>query len=94
MVTDIKAIGLSYAEVEEIAEKWNPDSVVDYVGGTVRVNLVDERNGGEIIKDFAEILNRIHPEYAISPDAISIYTDMGYIYPQKDVDVVIIDGIQ
>lgn len=87
----IETIAFSYKEVEDMVLEWNPSSNVGvaYQGGIVGVTI-----DGEYYKDFAYVLNRLHPEYGISPDAISIYVEVGNIWTRLGVDVLVIDGIQ
>lgn len=86
--SETRCFGFSYPEVETIIESWNKKAEPVYEGAIVQVDLGNERY------DFAEILNDIHPCLHISPHAISIYTEIGYIYPRRGVDVIVIDGIQ
>lgn len=84
----IRCYGFSYEEVEDIMYQWNPNCKPAYEGAIVLAYVDDEQY------DFAEILNQIRPELNISPNAVSIYCEVGYIYPRRGVDVVVIDGIQ
>lgn len=88
--SETRCFGFSYREVEDIAQEWNPDAVVDYRGGTVNVEL----NGGEINHSFAKILNRVRPELGIAPDSLVIYCDIGHIYPCGGAEVLVVDGVQ
>lgn len=88
--SEIRCFGFSYREVEDIAQEWNPDSIVEYYGGTVNVKLSDE----EVKYSFAKVLNRVRPELGIAPDALVIYCDIGYIYPSKEAEVLVVDGVQ
>ena len=31
---------------------------------------------------------------SISPNAVSIYCEVGYIYTRRGIDIIVIDGIQ
>lgn len=84
----IKCYGFSYEEAEDIMYQWNPNCKPAYEGAIVLAYVDDEPH------DFAEILSQIRPELNISPNAVSIYCEVGYIYPRHGVDVVVIDGIQ
>lgn len=85
---NIKTLGFSYEEVEDIMYEWNPKSKSEYSGCVVRAETDED------VYDFAYILSKVRPELGISPNAISIYLDCGYIYPRKGVDVIVVDGIQ
>ena len=86
--TGIKCYGFSYEEVEEIMYEWNPDCKPAYQGAIVQAYIDDEPY------DFAAILNKMKPELNISPNAVSIYCEVGYIYTRRGIDVIVIDGIQ
>lgn len=86
--SETRCFGFSYREVEMMIELWNKKAKPVYEGGIVQVDLGDKRY------DFAEILDGMRPYLNISPHAISIYTEIGYIYPRRGVDVIVIDGIQ
>lgn len=86
--SNIRCFGFSYEEAEEIMFKWNPDCKPAYEGAIVRAYIDDEPY------DFAEILNKMRPELNISPNAVSIYCEVGYIYTRRGIDVIVIDGIQ
>lgn len=85
----IRCYGFSYEEAEDIMYQWNPNCEPYYVGAIVRA--YDDNDN---LHDFAEILSKIKPELNIRPDAVSIYCEVGYIYTHRDVDVIVIDGIQ
>ena len=83
----IRCFAFSYAEAEDIMKQYDSDIEPVYEGGIVR---------GEVdldYIDFAEILSKVRPELGVSPTAISLYTEAGYIYAQNGVDVLVIDGI-
>ena len=86
--SNIRCVGFSYEEVEDIIREWNPKAEAKYVGAIVQVELDDE------LIYFAGILNNVRPELNISPDAVSIYCEVGYIYTRRGIDVIVIDGIQ
>ena len=86
--SNIRCFGFSYKEAEEIMAEWNPDCKPAYEGAIVRAYIDDEPY------DFAEILNKMRPELNISPNAVSIYCEVGYIYTRRGIDVIVIDGIQ
>lgn len=86
--SETRCFGFSYKEVETMIEMWNKKAEPVYEGAIVQVDLGDYRY------DFAEILNDIRPCLHISPRAISIYAEAGYIYPRRGIDVIVIDGIQ
>lgn len=86
--TGIKCFGFFYEEAEEIMYEWNPDCKPTYEGAIVRAYIDDEPY------DFAMILNKMRPELNISPNAVSIYCEVGYIYTRRGIDVIVIDGIQ
>ena len=88
MVTDIYCIPFSYEDAEKVMKEWNPDCEPMYEGAIVR-GCVD----GEPY-DFAYILNEVFPEMGISPNAVSIYCEVGYIYTHRGIDIIVIDGIQ
>ena len=83
-----RCFGFSYEEVEDIIREWNPKAEAKYVGAIVQVELGDE------LMYFAEILSKMRPELNISPNAVSIYCEIGYIYTHRGIDVIVIDGIQ
>ena len=84
----IHTFGFTYEEVEDIVSQWNSDYQVTYEGAIVRAVC------GKDIIDFAEILSKMRPELNISPNAVSIYCEVGYIYSRRGIDVIVIDGIQ
>lgn len=84
----ICCFGFSYEEVEDIIREWSPKAEAKYVGAIVQVKL-----GNELIY-FAEVLSKMRPELDISPNAVSIYCEVGYIYTRRGVNVIVIDGIQ
>lgn len=84
----IKCFGFSYEEVEDIIREWSPKAEAKYVGAIVQVELGDE------LIYFAEVLSKMRPELDISPNAVSIYCEVGYIYTRREVNVIVIDGIQ
>lgn len=84
----IKCFGFSYEEVEDIIREWSPKAEAKYVGAIVQVKLGDE------LIYFAEVLSKMRPELDISPNAVSIYCEVGYIYTRREVNVIVIDGIQ
>lgn len=84
----IKCFGFSYEEVEDIIREWSPKAEAKYVGAIVQVKLGDE------LIYFAEVLSKMRPELDISPNAVSIYCEVGYIYTRRGVNVIVIDGIQ
>lgn len=86
--SNIQCVGFSYEEVEDIVREWNPKAKAKYTGAIVQVELDDE------LIYFAGILNNVRPELNISPDAVSIYCEVGYIYTRRGIDVIVIDGIQ
>lgn len=86
--SETRCFGFSYTEVETMIEAWNKKAKPVYEGVIVQVDLDDDRY------DFAEILGDMHPCLNISPHAISIYAEIGYIYPRRGVDVIVIDGLQ
>lgn len=86
--SNIQCFGFSYEEVEDIIREWNPKAEAKYVGAIVQAELGDE------LIYFAEILNKIRPELHISPNAVSIYCEIGYVYTRRGIDVIVIDGIQ
>ena len=86
--SNIRCFGFSYEEVEDIMYQWNPTCKPAYEGAIVMAYSDDEQY------DFAEILNQVKPELNISPNAVSIYCEVGYIYARRGVDVIVIDGIQ
>lgn len=86
--SDIRCFGFSYEEVEDIIREWSPKAEAKYVGAIVQVKLGDE------LIYFAEILSKVRPELNISPNAVSIYCEVGYIYARRGIDVIVIDGIQ
>lgn len=86
--SNIRCFGFSYEEAEEIMSEWNPDCKPAYEGAIVRAYIDDEPY------DFAEILNKMRPELNISPNAVSIYCEVGYIYTRRGIDIIVIDGIQ
>ena len=86
--SNVRCIGFCYAEVEDIIRQWNEKAEPVYEGAIVRAYIDDEPY------EFAEILNKIKPELNISPNAVSIYCEVGYIYTRRGIDVIVIDGIQ
>ena len=84
----IRCFGFSYEEVEDIIREWNSKAEAKYVGAIVQAELGDE------LIYFAEILSKMRPELNISPNAVSIYCEVGYIYTCRGIDVIVIDGIQ
>lgn len=88
MKEDIRCIGFSYEEAEDIMSRWNKDCVPTYEGGIVSASIGDTQVG------FAQVLSDVRPELEISPSAVSIYSDMGYIYTKRGIDVIVMDGIQ
>ena len=74
----IRCFGFSYEEVEDIIREWNSKAEAKYVGAIVQ----------------AEILSKMRPELNISPNAVSIYCEVGYIYTRRGIDVIVIDGVQ
>ena len=84
----IRCYGFSYEEVEDIIREWSPKAEAKYVGAIVQVKLGDE------LIYFAEVLSKMRPELDISPNAVSIYCEVGYIYTRREVNVIVIDGIQ
>lgn len=84
----IRCFGFSYEEVEDIIREWNYKAEAKYVGAIVQAELGDE------LVYFAEILSKMRPELNISPNAVSIYCEVGYIYTCRGIDVIVIDGIQ
>ena len=86
--SNIRCFGFSYEEAEEIMAEWNPDCKPAYEGATVRAYIDNEPY------DFAEILSKMRPELNISPNAVSIYCEIGYIYTRRGIDIIVIDGIQ
>ena len=85
---NIKCIGFSYAEVEDIIHQWDEQAEPAYEGAIVRAYVDDEPY------DFAEILSQIKSELNISPTAIAIYCEIGYVYTRRGIDVIVINGIQ
>ena len=88
MATDIYCMPFSYEDAEKVMKEWNHDCEPMYEGAIVR-GCVD----GEPY-DFAYILNEVFPEMGISPNAVSIYCEVGYIYTRRGIDIIVIDGIQ
>lgn len=86
--SNIRCFGFYYEEVEDIIREWNPKAEAKYVGAIVQAEL------GDKLTYFAEILNKMRPELHISPNAVSIYCEIGYIYTRRGIDVIVIDGIQ
>ena len=86
--SETRCFGLSYAEVETMIEEWNIKAEPVYEGAIVQVECGDDRY------DFAKIFSDMYPHLNISPHAISIYAEVGYIYPRRGVDVIVIDGLQ
>ena len=43
---------------------------------------------------YYEVLSKMRPELDISSNAVSIYCEVGYIYTRREVNVIVIDGIQ
>ena len=86
--SNIQCFGFSYEEVEDIIREWNPKAEAKYVGAIVQAELSDE------LIYFAEILNKMRPELHISPNAVSIYCEIGYVYTKRGIDVIVIDGVQ
>ena len=84
----IRCFGFSYEEVEDIIREWNSKAEAKYVGAIVQAELGDE------LVYFAEILSKMRPELNISPNAVSIYCEVGYIHTRHGIDVIVIDGIQ
>lgn len=84
----IRCFGFSYEEVEDIIREWNSKAEAKYVGAIVQAELGDE------LVYFAEILSKMRPELNISPNAVSIYCEVGYIHTRRGIDVIVIDGIQ
>lgn len=84
----VYCIGFNYTEVEDIIHQWNEQAKPAYEGAIVRAYINDEPY------DFAEIVSQIKPELNISPTAITIYCEIGYVYTRRDIDVIVIDGIQ
>lgn len=85
---NIRCFCFSYDEAEDIMHGWNEKCVPTYEGALVRGCIDDEPY------EFAYILNAVKPKLGISPTAISIYSDVGYIYPRRGINVIVIDGIQ
>lgn len=86
--SNIKCLGFTYEEVEDIMKKWNSECIPTYEGAIVRAYVNNEPY------EFATILNEVKPDFNISPDAVSIYCEVGYIHTRRGIDVVVIDGIQ
>lgn len=91
MIKDIKCIGFSYSEVEDIVMAYDGNYSAQYTGGIVQVINNDDRN--EVL-DFAFVLSKVRSELNISPNALTIYLDFGYIYPRQGAEVIVVDGIQ
>lgn len=91
MIENIRCIGFSYTEIEDIVKMYSDNYSAQYTGGIVQVVNEDDRN--EVL-DFAFILNQVHPELNISPNALTIHLDFGYIYPRQGAEVIVVDGIQ
>lgn len=91
MIRDINCLGLSYDEVENIVKEYGDNYAVQYQGGIVQVVNNDDDND---VVDFAQLLNKVHSELNISPNALTVYLDFGYIYPRTGAEVIVIDGIQ
>lgn len=86
--SQIRTFGFSYEEVENMIYEWNLKAEAKYTGAIVQVKIDDE------LLYFAEILSKMRPELNISPNAVSIYCEVGYIYTRRGIDVIVIDGIQ
>lgn len=91
MIRNVNCLGLSYDEVEDIVQEYRDNYAAQYQGGIVQV--VNNDNDNDVV-DFAQVLNKVHSEWNISPNALTIYLDFGYIYPRTGAEVIVIDGIQ
>lgn len=91
MINSINCLGFSYDEIENIVQEYGNNYSARYQGGIVQV--VNKNDMSEVV-DFAEVLNKVHSELNISPDALTVYLDFGYIYPRTGAEVIVIDGIQ
>lgn len=89
--SEIRCFGFTYEEVEHIVAEYNCDLETKYTGGIVQMENKNDHND---IRYFAEALSKMRPELNISPNSISIYTEIGYIYTRREIDVIVIDGIQ
>ena len=86
--SEIRCIAFSYEEAEEIISEWGIKAKPVYEGCVVRALVDDEPF------EFAEVLAEVRPDLGIRSTAITIYSEIGYIYPRRDADVIVIDGIQ
>ena len=86
--SEIRCLAFSYEEAEEIIKEWTTRAKPVYEGCVVRAFVGDEPF------EFAEVLSEVRPDLSIKSTAITIYSEIGYIYPRRGADVIVIDGIQ
>lgn len=86
--SEIRCFAFSYEEAEKIIKEWSTSAVPEYEGCTVRASVEGEPF------EFAEVLAKVRPDLGIKSTAITIYSEIGYIYPRRGADVIVIDGIQ
>lgn len=85
---EIRCVAFGYEEAEKIIKEWSTSAVPEYEGCTLRAFM-----DGEPF-EFAEVLAKVRPDLGIKSTAITIYSEIGYIYPRRGADVIVIDGIQ